>query len=659
MTQNNPDRRALNIVLAGVLAFGLLGPGQVGAGLPFFNGNGDVVIAPGSRFIDGLGTLIPVPTANDMALRFRDGPRYDPRNLVIIDDPRINGYARKAESIVDDLLRSYTKGPKPQHVPVYIVESDDPNCMVTPVNDGTEDTADSSLGIFGFLKKAQQAVAGNASSSASASSAAPESTTAQPKQLELYCTTAFLENVASRDDSDDEMNFILAHELSHILLGHWEREEKLQRQSEEIAALVTDGMLLSAVVNSKYTRSGNQIIMTPTPEMSKNISQLFLADVAMQEFTNVVQGPHWQLIQERQADILGLDLLQEAGMSRGGAPELLAGEKALEEQRRKSEPPFVQSFLGSTAALAFIDFNQSNAQSHNARGQLSTQVLYMLYAKWRDSSITHVHDNADKRMQTISKYEQDHPETHAQSSTGKAFFGKFSQDYAPIRADEDLEKDISVHGCDSLSGDSLKTIDALKHSKTRNQKEDYDLANYYICKSQWSDAVVPAKAAAEGKSRTPYYYLQYITVLQNTKALAESLAVIDEASVKAPPGNQYVIQKIQSLLALKRQADAEAAAKACRDSENLDMGSQCMALVGLSLDGSPLPKDDGGDTSSSSSSSAGGGSGFGSMMSGLFKPKDASAANAGMSSSSASAASSSSSPSPAATGHATTKTKKP
>lgn len=584
-----PRRLTVQTSLAALSAC-LLTPACAFAGIPFLSGNGDVVIAPGARFIDGLGTVIPLPSSTDMTLRFGDGPRFSPRELVMLDDPRINGYARKAETIIDDLLRPYAKGPKPAHVPVFIVESDDPNCMVVPVNDGKEDKSEASTGLAAMFNQVKAKVTSKKDAGDDGDAGAAKNKP-QPEQLEIHCTTAFFEHVAARDDSDDEVTFVLAHELGHVLLGHWERQEKLKHQSDEVAALVADGMLLSAVVNSKYTRSGNQIVMTPTAAVSKDVSKLFVADLAMQEFTTIVIGPHWQLLQERQADILGLDLLQEAGKARSGATKLLSGEKELEEQLRKSRPPFAERFLTSTAALAFVDFNQTGVTKAQAKHQFGTQFLINLYSQVRDMRITHVHDNADKRMATIAKYEDDHKVLTAQSSTGKAFFGSFTKDFAPIRADEELEKDMSTHDCDGLSPESLKTIDTLKHSKTRNQKENFDLANYYICKAQWNDAVVPARAGAAGKDKQPIYYLQYITVLQNTQAYSASLAVMDEATLKAPPPGQYVIPRIQSLVALKRQTDAETAAKACRDNQGIDMGRQCMAMVGLNLDGTPLPKD--------------------------------------------------------------------
>lgn len=600
---SSPDLLSLvrKYKMASALALSLAVPLPAGAGIPFLGGT-DIIIAPGTRFIDGLGTSITLPTATDMSLRFRDGPRYDPRDLFVLDDPRINLYAREAESYINELLAAYKRGPKPTHMSVYIVESDDPNCMVVPVNDGQESKAAHSGGLLDMLKQAPDTLVSK--TAAPARPAAVPKTTAKledfspakggppPEQLEVRCTTAFFLHLKARDDANDEVRFILAHELSHILLGHWERQEKMQRQSEEIATLVADGMLLSTVVNSKYSHIGNQINITPTPQVSKDISKLFVADLAMQEFTNVVLGPHWQLAQERQADLLALDLLQEAGESRAGATSLLSGERAMEEERKKNEPPFAQTFLTSTAALAFVDLNQTG--THNVKGQLGTQTVYMLYKHWHESGVTHVHDNADKRLVTIGKYEADHkPPALTQTSKGKAFFSQFAQDFAPIQAAEDLEKDMALHGCDGLSDASAKTIESLKHSKSRTQKENSDLANIYICKAQWSDALVPARAAALGKDRNPYFYLQYITVLQSLKGHQEdALKIIDEAEEKAPPPGQYVIPEIQTLLSLKRQSQAEKAAADCRDHQASDIGRRCMALIGQNLDGTPLPPED-------------------------------------------------------------------
>jgi predicted Zn-dependent protease len=95
--------------------------------------------------------------------------------------------------------------------------------------------------------------------------------------------------------SEDELAFILAHELAHILLNHMDadRHYAARKVMEDTAA----GTLLT-------------IASRNNPQGSRNAMLAYAGYRAVQE---TVLNPAWTRVQEDEADLLGLDLLERAG----------------------------------------------------------------------------------------------------------------------------------------------------------------------------------------------------------------------------------------------------------------------------------------------------------------------------------------------------------
>ncbi len=143
--------------------------------------------------------------------------------------------------------------------------------------------------------------------------------------------------------STDELAFILAHELSHIYLGH-------QRTRGELNDLTRKGaMLTDLALNLESSVSSKQ----DTKAQIANQAVLLIADDAL--------FPAWSRAQEQAADALGLDLMQRAGFSNIGATNVMeilqsedekraaAATKAEAEQKQKQDEKMKQSLHSSDA----------------------------------------------------------------------------------------------------------------------------------------------------------------------------------------------------------------------------------------------------------------------------------------------------------------------
>lgn len=101
--------------------------------------------------------------------------------------------------------------------------------------------------------------------------------------------------------SEDEIAAIIAHELSHILLGHF-GSDTFSNLQERIGFLAETGLALKASLQN-------------TDAFSKKDLSTLQSLQLLKEVTDTIILPSWGRKQEREADLLGIDLLVKAGYS--------------------------------------------------------------------------------------------------------------------------------------------------------------------------------------------------------------------------------------------------------------------------------------------------------------------------------------------------------
>ena len=115
-------------------------------------------------------------------------------------------------------------------------------------------------------------------------------------------------------DSEDQLAFVLAHELSHIILGHT-NTEVVQKTQRQVAMLTELGLAVGAQVRATQGKSGMGGMVGKTKLEQQN--QLLLLNT-------LVLSPAWTRGQEREADLLGADLLVRAGYNPSAVDQVLA-----------------------------------------------------------------------------------------------------------------------------------------------------------------------------------------------------------------------------------------------------------------------------------------------------------------------------------------------
>ncbi len=592
------------------------------------------VVPEGKKFIDLLNTDVPTDDATDMSFRFRDGPRIPPHNAEVLDKTVMKPWADDMEGLFDRFLSAYTLGPKPlqDSIPIYVIDESDINCIIQ-TEDSDDPNKQTNTEAFGFFDVAKKAPPPDprAMPAADGTAAAP----ALPARLELRCTELALEDIGDPADPSkgrDEIAFILAHELSHVLLGHFKRAEAQLKHQQDLNRLLHIGATVLTLANSHYHQSGNTIYVTPTKQAGKDVTKLFLATYLINEYNVAIAGPKWAREQEEQADLMAIDLIHMLPqgdpndpnrITDAGAPVIINKLAETEKKLNAGKPGFAEQLATLMANTAIANAGQGRKNMINAMG---TQAAIFAFQKWHENATGHVHDDSGPRTIAIANYISarypvsaqaiDFTKYGAAAPTGPtlhypdpaklrsgAWNGQaFKTAALPQVLAGRLLNELAKGNCDDLAPDLNQFVTDEQAKTDRTQQENFALGSYDLCEAKWDDAIPLFRAAAQGPQAKASFYLSLIQTEQFRGHDADALTDITEAETRAPPKNQYLPLKISSLMALKRTDEAKAAATDCKTNQDQDLGAACMASAGMTYDGDPLPKPDdgtgqpGGDT---------------------------------------------------------------
>lgn len=559
------------------------------------------LFAQGQRFIDLLDTPAAaslLPSQGDLDQRFVSGGiAYGAQDVIILKDKALQGHITRVNSLITSLLAAYTEGPKPARVPFVIVNTNDVNCAVTPVapeqykNNLTklaEEVFATSPAAIGTTLKTKAQASSQSRPPAAASFTGDELPGAVPVLMEMRCSKLFLDQVTS----DDEMAFVIAHELSHILLGHWQAGDAEIRQQVGTEKALQTGLGLISAVQTMDASSRNTLSPSEVKKYDDARTKLTAATFVLNEYNIVIRNPDWKREQERDADILALDLLYKAKRTRAGSWDILTkGAAAQKSLERKND--YLDSLFKSASAQLVLGISTDRKGMLSTLGTTVVNFSAGVYGHFRDTQIKKVHDDAKDRVKAVVEYEGQHPVAEVKSQTEADFFGdnSFATVSAPISRASGFVASIQASGCETLSAETQKQLNAMVTAKARTQSESAALYTYYQCTDNDAKALIHAGEAANGPSKSGDYYTPYILGLIKAKQFKTANTMIAEATKLAPPYDQYVFLDIEVKQALGQKARALQIAHACHEaykSTDGDIARHCMELVGLNNDGKPL-----------------------------------------------------------------------
>jgi beta-barrel assembly-enhancing protease len=169
----------------------------------------------------------------------------------------------------------------------------------------------------------------------------------------LYVSMGWLENL----ENEDEVAAILAHELSHVLLKH--------HSADLVATMQHKAQALHEIgVSAKAA-------FTPSKTVSKSDARALTNQQLVGDLADKLALPAWNRRQEREADLLGVDLLIRAGYAPGAMVTMLEKLQGWEKQNKESDDAFwdrlrqtAQTDPGEAMKLAYQRAAETVSVSH-------------------------------------------------------------------------------------------------------------------------------------------------------------------------------------------------------------------------------------------------------------------------------------------------------
>ena len=118
-------------------------------------------------------------------------------------------------------------------------------------------------------------------------------------------------------ESEDELAILIAHEVSHILMRHHERDAVVQDNKENVNMLASAIVMANVAKDTSFVKQGKSRTLeyNPSEQGSDNISKAMVYNAVIQTVSDSVWNTAWKRTQEDEADLLGFDLAIAAGYS--------------------------------------------------------------------------------------------------------------------------------------------------------------------------------------------------------------------------------------------------------------------------------------------------------------------------------------------------------
>ena len=213
-----------------------------------------------------------------------------------------------------------------------------------------------------------------------------------------------------RAKSEDEIAFILAHELSHLLLFAADAVKK----TETIAKLRNINQSIGNTLSmSKNIQSANEENQTKNKEKKKKLDKIKNKSFAYYEHTRELVTeyihPSWQKRQEDEADLLGAELLIKAGYSVEGIAQAFDNMEATESAVCRELKRFaanMQSFIDNELQVAADDMVEG--KQYNVKDQFIQNAKKLSKKKiekaLQQQAMPKTHRPYDKRLKYVFKF---------------------------------------------------------------------------------------------------------------------------------------------------------------------------------------------------------------------------------------------------------------
>lgn len=171
-------------------------------------------------------------------------------------------------------------------------------------------------------------------------------------------------------ETDDELAYILGHELSHVRLGHFADDQGFRQQRQTGQRLAQAYSLAAGLYQMRADASGGrfQTYTADGAAVSRDQSRAAAAADYLNIMVNVFAEPAWARQQEDQADALAFDLAEGAGFNGLDGADAAFGRMEADFNLRRASAEAMESTLNETASEAMTEGNLTQTLNGGGEG---------------------------------------------------------------------------------------------------------------------------------------------------------------------------------------------------------------------------------------------------------------------------------------------------
>jgi beta-barrel assembly-enhancing protease len=344
----------------------------------------------------------------------------------------------------------------------------------------------------------------------------------------VYVTMSCLESLSTAD----EVAAILAHELSHVLLTH--------HTSSVVVNMQRKGQALHEIAVSAKTA------LSASKTVAKSDARGLANEQLALDVTDKLAFPAWNRREEREADLLGVDLLVRAGYARQAMITMLEKLQAWEQQTAASEESFwdrlkqtAQRNPGEAVSVAYAQVVDVVSVRHPKTEERISEVVEYLERHYAELKLT--------EPQTVPW----------KTVTDRADVAQVWRNYhSAFSARKLLEK-----------GNNQEAYPAAKAAATGRTATDA-YPNWVLYLSAGSlgrqrEALDALRRAISSRDPVPQIYEEMISHYEQAGNIDVALNWTDKASVTFGKAPRWTPTKIRLLRKAGRTGDAETLTLSC------------------------------------------------------------------------------------------------
>ena len=171
-------------------------------------------------------------------------------------------------------------------------------------------------------------------------------------------------------ETDDELIYILGHELSHVRLGHFADDQGFRQQRQTGQRLGQAYSLAAGLyqIRADASSGGFRTYEADSAQADRERSRAAAAADYLNIMVNVFTEPAWARAQEDQADALAFDLSEGAGFNGLDGADAAFGRMEADFDLRRSAAVAMEAQLNETTQEALTESNLAAALNGGGEG---------------------------------------------------------------------------------------------------------------------------------------------------------------------------------------------------------------------------------------------------------------------------------------------------